>query len=116
MIGAPLSVFIGLTVVLIGGAGWMTGRALARGWKSAWLVLPYGVLLGLVDRFLTWALFHGELMSLSGLVIDSAVILAIGTLAHRFTRARMMVAQYPWLYHRTGLLTWRETRGRENPR
>jgi len=116
MTGVPLSVFIGLTVVLMGGAGWMTGQALARGWTSAWLILPYGVLLGLVDRFLTWGLFQGELLSLSGFVIDSAVILAIGAMAHRFTRTRMMVAQYPWLYDRKGLLTWCEKPGREKPR
>ncbi len=108
MTGAPLPVFIGLTVILMGGAGWMTGQALARGWKSAWLVLPYGLLLGLVDRFLTFGLFQGDLLSLSGFVIDSLVILAISALAYRFTRARKMVAQYPWLYHRAGLLGWRE--------
>jgi len=111
MTGAPLAVFIGLTVILMGGAGWMTGQALASGWKPAWLVLPYGVLLGLVDRFLTWGLFQGELLSFSQFVIDSAVILSIAALAHRFTRARKMVAQYPWLYDRTGLLTWREKPG-----
>ena len=90
----------------MGGAGWMTGQALARGWKSPWLMLPYGVLLGLVDRFLTWSLFQGELLLLSGFVIDSLVILAIGALAYRFTLARKMVAQYPWLYDRAGLLNW----------
>lgn len=108
MTGASLPVFIGLTVILMGGAGWMTGQALARGWKTAWLILPYGLLLGLVDRFLTFSLFQGELLSLSGFVIDGAVILAITALAHRFTRARKMVAQYPWLYDRAGLLNWRE--------
>lgn len=108
MTGAPLSVFIGLTVILMGGAGWMTGQALARGWKSAWLMLPYGLLLGLVDRFLTWSLFQGELLSAPGFVIDSAVILLIGAFAYRLTRARKMIAQYPWLYNRTGLLSWSE--------
>ncbi len=108
MTGVPIPVFIGLTVVLMGGAGWMTGQALARGWKSAWLMLPYGLLLGLADRFFTWSLFQRDLLSPLGFVIDSAVILAMGALAHRFTRARKMVAQYPWLYDRTGLLTWCE--------
>jgi hypothetical protein len=106
MTGAPLSVFIGLTVVLMGGAGWMTGQTLARGWKSPWLILPYGLLLGLVDRFLTWGLFQGDLLSSSGYLIDSIVILLISVLAYRLTLARKMVAQYPWLYDRTGLLTW----------
>jgi uncharacterized protein DUF6867 len=39
------------------------------------------------------------------------VILAIALSAHRFTLARKMVAQYPWLYERSGLLNWREKRG-----
>lgn len=106
MTGASLQVFVGFTVILMGGAGWMTGQALARGWKSPWLMLPYGLLLGLVDRFLTFGLFQGELLSFSGFVIDSLIILVIGALAYRFTLARKMVTQYPWLYHRTGWLTW----------
>jgi hypothetical protein len=111
MIGASLPVFIGITVVLIGGASWMTGQALARNWRPWWQMVLYGLLLGLVDRFLTWGLFQGELLTLAGYVVDSAVILAIGLIAYRFTLARRMVTQYPWLYHRTGPFTWREHGG-----
>jgi hypothetical protein len=32
----------------------------------------------------------------------------IGLLGYRTTRARQMTRQYPWLYERTGLLSWRE--------
>ena len=35
LLGTSLGVFIGLTVVIIGGAAIMTGRALADGWKPA---------------------------------------------------------------------------------
>jgi hypothetical protein len=41
-------------------------------------------------------------------VVDAAVILAIGSIGFRFTRARQMATQYRWLYERTGPLTWRE--------
>ena len=37
-----------------------------------------------------------------------AVQMAIGAVAYRFTRARQMVRQYPWLYRRKGLLDWEE--------
>ena len=108
MIGTTLPVFIGLTVIVVGGASWLTGQALARGWRPAWQMLPYGLLLGLVDRFLTFGLFQGELLTLAGYAIDTAAILAIGFTAYRFTQAGRMVAQYPWLYKRTGPFTWRK--------
>ncbi len=111
MIGSTLPVFIGLTVILIGGASWLTGQALARGWRPAWQMLPYGLLLGLADRFLTWSLFQGDLLTLAGYAIDTAVILAIGFVAYRLTLAGRMVAQYPWLYRRTGPFTWRDRPG-----
>ena len=46
-LGSSIPVFIGVTVVVFGGASWLTGRALAVTWKSLWLALPYGILLGL---------------------------------------------------------------------
>jgi branched-chain amino acid transport system ATP-binding protein len=35
-------------------------------------------------------------------------LIGIALLAYRITQAQKMVAQYPWLYQRTGLLSWRE--------
>ncbi len=104
-------VFIGLTVVIIGGAGFLTGHALARGWRPAWQVVLYSALLGLADRFLNYALFDGVLLSLSGYLIGTAVICGLGLLAYRLTRVGTMVAQYPWLYERAGLFAWREKDG-----
>ena len=79
LVGTSLGVFIGLTVILIGGAAIMTGRALADGWKcqlgrwsspaSAWR-WP--------TAFLVYALFGGELLRLSGFLIDFALLTAIG--------------------------------------
>jgi len=67
----------------------------------------YSLLLGLADRFVIFSLFGGELLLLSGYVIDTAVIMAIALLSYRLTRARTMVAQYPWLYERAGPFGWR---------
>jgi hypothetical protein len=108
LLGSALEVFIGLTVVLFGGAAWLTGRALALNWKSPWLILLYGMLLGMGARFLTFALFEGELWSLSGYVTTTAVLLGIMLLAYRLYRVRQMVRQYPWLYERRGPFAWRQ--------
>ena len=107
LIGTSWAVFVGLTLVIMGGAAFLTGQAVARTWRPVWQVVLYGVLLGLTDRFLTWGLFAGELLSLSGLLIDAAVLILIGLFAYRITHVATVVSQYPWLYQRTGPLTYR---------
>lgn len=96
-----IPVFIGLTVVLGGGASYMMGQAIAITWRPYWNVVLYAALLGFADRFLTFALFDGELLSLGGYLLDTAVLIAIGLLAYRITMVSNMVNQYPWLYKRT---------------
>ncbi len=110
-LGTSLGVFIGLTVIISGGAAIMTGRALADGWKPAWMVVAACVGLGLADRFLVYALFEGELLSLSGFLVHFVVIVALALLAWRVTAVRKMVNQYPWRYERTSLFAWREKPG-----
>lgn len=111
ILDAPLSVFIGLTVIGMGFAAVMIGQALALAWKPAWQVVGYGLLLGVSDRFLTFALFQGKLLSLTGYLADTAVLVAIALVAFRINRAHRMVSQYPWLYRRDGLFNWRATGG-----
>ncbi|HEY7386340.1 MAG TPA: hypothetical protein VH743_21985 [Beijerinckiaceae bacterium] len=99
----------GLVTVLMGGwAAWMTGRAMAITWQPYAVLAVYLLLLAAVVRFIHFALFHGTLLSIHYYVVDAAVILAIGSIGFRFTRARQMATQYRWLYERTGPLTWRE--------
>jgi branched-chain amino acid transport system ATP-binding protein len=100
-------VFLGITVVLCGFAAFATGRALAGTWRPMWWTVPYGLLLALVDRFLQWSLFGGELLSPTAYAADAAVLVGIALLAYRVTQAERMVRQYPWLYARSGLLSWR---------
>lgn len=107
-LGTTIPVFIGITLVVIGFAAFMTGQALANAWRTRWHVFASSALLGLADRFLTWALFQGELLSLSGYVIDTLMIWVICSVAYQLTLARRMTTQYPWLYERTGLFGWRE--------
>jgi hypothetical protein len=108
ILGASLPVFIGLTLVLFGGAAFLMGQAVAATWRPSWQVLLYGALLTIGDRFLVYALFEGELLSVSGYLIHAAVLIGIGLVAYRLTKAHKMVSQYPWLYERAGLFTWRE--------
>jgi uncharacterized membrane protein HdeD (DUF308 family) len=106
--GTPLAVFIGVTLIMFGGAAFVTGRAIADTWRPAWQNIMYGVLLGVADRLLGFLLFGGELLSLTGYVLDTAVLIAITLVAHRATLAHKMANQYPWLYERAGLFGWRE--------
>lgn len=110
ILGTSLPVFVAVTVVIMGGAAYMTGQAVAGTWRSAWQVVFYGLLLGLTDRFLTWGLFEGELLSITGFVVDTGLLMGICLFAYRVTRVAKMVSQYPWLYERTALWSYREKR------
>jgi len=115
-----MGVFIGLTVVLFGFAAFQMGQALASTWRPVWHNVPYGLLLAFADQFLVmrcssttclrssdWALTSG---CFSGIAV---YIIAVALFAYRVTLARKMVQQYPWLYLRSGLLSWRERSGND---
>src|SRR3712207_4139849 len=98
-----------LVTVLMGGwAAWMTGRAMAITWQPYLLCVGYLLLLAGAIRFIHYALFEGTLLSLHYYLVDALVILTIGLIGFRHTRARQMARQYPWLFVRLGPLTWRE--------
>ena len=107
-LGGSLPEFLGITVVLFGGAAFLMGQALAETWRPAWQNIVYGTMLALGDRFILFALFGEELLSIWGYLLHAAVLIAISLTAFRFTRAWRIVRQYPWLYERTGLFTWRD--------
>lgn len=108
LLGTTVPVFIGMTVGLFGFAAYMTGQALANTWQPVWKVVPYGIMLALGDRFLIFALFDGELLSLTGVVIDAMALIALTALSYRLIHVRKMVSQYPWLYETAGPFNWRE--------
>lgn len=107
LLGTSVPVFVGVTCIIIGFAAYMTGQAMANTWRPVWQLFVYGALLGLASRFLIFSLFDGELLSVTGYAIDTAVLIAIAGFAFRLTRARKMVNQYPWLYERAGLFGWK---------
>jgi branched-chain amino acid transport system ATP-binding protein len=108
LLGSSPLVFLLFTIVMVGWAAFMTGNAVAATWRPMVQTVPYGILMGLADRFFVFALFGGELLSVTGFLIDTVILIGISLLAYRMTLARKMVGQYPWLYERTGLLGWRE--------
>ena len=111
LLGTSVGVFIGLHLILLGGAAFLTGNAVAATWRPWQQVVGYTLLLAIVARFLTWSLFQGELFSLSGYGADVLALGGIGLFAWRVTHARKMVAQYPWLYRRRGLLGYEPIEG-----
>jgi len=107
---AALHVFrVATWFLLFGGAAYKSGEALANRWRPFWQLAGYMLLLGCAVRFIVYALYFGELWSLPGYIVDTTILMMIGGLAYRFTMARNMVKQYPWLYARQGALGWRTT-------
>jgi hypothetical protein len=105
-----------VTGILGGAAAWATGHALAETWRPFRQLAGYMLLLGGAVRFVHFALFEGELLSVPSYLADMLYLLAVGSLSWRMTYARRMVTQYRWLYRRTSPLTWRERAAGNNDR
>lgn len=110
-----IGIFLLITVAMGGGAAWMTGSGLARGWRPFWHCALALLLIAAVTRFLHYALFEDPLLSGPAYLVDAAVVLAIGALAYRYTRTGQMTRQYGWLYERTGPLSWRDRTSAPTP-
>jgi branched-chain amino acid transport system ATP-binding protein len=106
VLDSSLASFLGLTVLLFGGAAFLTGQALAETWRPQWHLYPYGLLMGVADRFMTFALGGWPLLSVTGLMIQAGVLTGLMLVGYRLTLAHKMVTQYPWLYRRSGLFGW----------
>jgi hypothetical protein len=118
---SPLA-FLLITVVFGGGVAFLSGRALARGWRPLWMALAYMLLMGTVIRFLHWGLFldatfpswraaQGDLFSIYYYIVDTAVLMAFAALGYRLERTRQMTRQYNWLFRRSSPLTWTAQNG-----
>lgn len=99
-------IFVLVTLIMGGGAAWLSGRAIAGTWRPWWHVAAYMLILGLAVRFIHFALFEGTLLSPHYYAIDTAVCVIVGFLGYRATRAAQMAEQYAWLYRRKGPLNW----------
>ncbi len=111
VLGMEPGVYIGVTLIIAGGAASLTGRALALAWRPVWMLIPAAAGLALADRFFVWALFDGAFYPLAGTLIEFVTLVGLAALAYRYTRVIRMVQQYPWLYERAGVLRWRPVAG-----
>ncbi len=107
--------FLLVTVILGGGAAYLTGRAVALTWRPALQLVAYTAGLTFCVRFIHYALFHGTLLSLHYALVDFVVLLAFGALGFRVTRAGQMASQYSWLYDRLGPVSWRRRAAADQP-
>lgn len=106
----PLQILF-VTGIIGGGAAALSGRAVAATWRRFPQVVGYMILLTAGVRFMHFALFDAHLLSLPSYLADFVWLMLVGSLAWRIRRTSQMVEQYPWLYERTGLLSWRERTG-----
>lgn len=98
--------FLLVTVILAGGAAYLTGRAVAVSWSSNLQLVGYAFLLTCATRFIHYALFQGTLLSVHYFIVDFIVLLVIAFLGQRITRAKQMARQYSFQWERRGLLGW----------
>ncbi|MBK8158263.1 MAG: hypothetical protein IPK59_05590 [Rhodospirillaceae bacterium] len=101
-------VFLFLTVCIFGGTAFLMGQAIGETWRPMWQNVPYGILLVIANRYFAAVLFKQPAFDVLEILLDTIVIIGIALVAYRLTQARKMVAQYPWIYERTGVFTWRE--------
>jgi hypothetical protein len=101
-------VFLLVTIFLAGGAAWMSGRATALSWEPWWHAALWMLLLGGATRFIHFSLYGGTLLSVHYYLVDTAILIGIAALAHRFTNVRLMIRQYGWLYERASPWGWRK--------
>lgn len=100
-----------VTIIMGGWAAWMTGRAIALTWRPLLQLPLYVLILGLVVRFIHFALFEGTLLSPHYYLVDTIVLMGFALAGWRYTRAGQMTTQYRWLYERTGPFGWRSREG-----
>jgi hypothetical protein len=103
-----IGVFFLLTVILGGGAAYLAGRSLAKDWRPISSLMVFMIPLGAGVRFLHFALFQHALFSLTHFITTTLILMGFAILGYRLKRVSQMVTQYPWLYERTGALSWRQ--------
>ena len=103
-----IGVFVLLTVVLGGGAAFMAGRSLAKEWRPVAQLLLFMIPLSAGVRFLHFALYQETLFSAKYFISNTLILVAAALLGYRLKRVNQMITQYPWLYERSGPLSWRQ--------
>jgi hypothetical protein len=90
-------IFLLLSLVLGGAAGFATGRALAKSWRPFWQAPLYMILLAGFVRFLHFALFDETLLSFQYYCVDFAAVTILAGTGYTRMRARQIKQQYGWM-------------------
>jgi hypothetical protein len=99
-------IFVLVTLVMGGAAGFSTGKAIAQTWRPGWHLVMSALVLGLAVRFIHYALF-GASLTLQYYTIDTALVLLAAFTGFRLTRVKQMTICYRWIYRATGLFGWK---------
>ena len=89
--------FLLVTLVMGGGAAWLSGRAIALTWRPWWMVLLAAFALGLAVRFFHHTLFGGTLLTPHYFAVDTVILVLLALMGFRMTRSRQMARQYGFL-------------------
>jgi hypothetical protein len=91
------AVFILVSIVLGGGAAWLSARAVAQTWRPLWQALGAMFVLGGAVRFIHFALFEGQLTDIFAYGRDTGIAIVFAVAGFRTMRARQMAGQYWFL-------------------
>ena len=99
--------FIFMTFILFGWCSYQLGKAMANTWQSISLMIFYVLLLTAFDRFLLFALFEQELLSVVMFLIDFITLSLISLVSYKIAKTSYMVSQYPWKYQKSGFFSYK---------
>jgi len=99
--------FLLMTLTLFGWCSYQLGKAMANTWQPISLMIFYVFLLTAFDRFLLFALFEQELLSVIMFFIDFITLSLISLISYRVAKISYMVNQYPWKYQKTGFFSYK---------
>ena len=89
--------FILVSIVLGGGAAWLSARAVAQTWRPLWQALGAMFVLGGAVRFIHFALFEGQLTDIFAYGRDTGIAIVFAVAGFRTMRAQQMAGQYWFL-------------------
>ena len=100
--------FIIVTILLGGGAAYMTGRAVAYSWQPVAKAIAWTIPLTGAVRFIHYAMFEGTLLTPHYFLVDFVILALAAVVGHRVTRYRQMTRRYGWAVEAAGFLSWRQ--------
>jgi hypothetical protein len=101
-------IFILITIVMGGAAGYSTGKAIAQSWRPGWHLVASALALGVAVRFIHYALFGASFLTPQYYGIDTLLLLLATFAGFRLTRVKQMTTRYRWLYQAAGPFGWKQ--------